>query len=59
MFVSGKENPGGTNQLGNHHALGAVNNKGGAIGHPGVVAEINILFLDLAGDLVGQLHDHV
>ena len=59
VFVSGKENPGGTNQLGNYHALGTVDNKGGALGHPGIVAEINVLLLDLAGDLVGQLHDYV
>src|SRR5690606_11810600 len=53
--VSGKEHAGTSNKLRNNHSLGAIDDKRSAIGHPWVVAEINLLFFDFAGNIVSQL----
>ncbi len=54
-FISSEENARRTDELRNDDTFGAVDNEGGAVGHPGIVTEVNILFLNLAGNLVGQL----
>ena len=54
-FVSREENARRTDELRNDDTFGAVDNEGGAVGHPGIITKVNILFLNLAGDLVGQL----
>ena len=49
---------GGTDDLADHHALGAVDDKGAAVGHQGEVAHEDLVLLDLAGLLVVQAHQH-
>ena len=47
-----------TDDLGHHHPLGAVNDKGAAVGHLGEIPHKDLLLLDLAGFLVAQAHPH-
>ena len=46
---------GGAHQLADHHPLGAVDDKGGVVGHLGDIPHKDVLFLDLAGVFHHQL----
>mgnify|MGYP002550637480 CR=1 FL=1 len=50
---------GGPDDLGNHDALGAVDNKGAGVGHQREVAHEDLLLLDLLGLLVPQADLHL
>ena len=52
-------NAGGTDELGNHHALGAVDDERAGLGHEREVAHEDLLLLDLAGLLVVEAHAHL
>ena len=59
MLVGGEENAGGADELRHDDAFGTVDDEGGALGHPGVITEIDVLLLDFASNLIGQLHHDV
>ena len=50
---------GGTDELGDDHALGAVDDKGAGLGHQWEIAHEDLLLLDLAGLLVVETHAHL
>ena len=47
---------GGADDLGDHHALGAVDDKGAGLGHQREIAHEDLLLLDLLSLLVAQAH---
>ena len=56
---SGEENASRTDELGDDDTLGAVDDEGGTVGHPRIIAKVDVLFFDFAGDFVGKLDDDV
>ena len=54
--VSGKEHTGRADQLANHHALRTVDDKGAALSHPWIIAEVDFLLLDFTRDFVSQFN---
>ena len=50
---------GGADDLADHHALGAVDDKGAAVGHQREISHEDLLLLDLAGLLVVQTYPHL
>ena len=52
-------NAGGTNELGDDHALSTVDDEGTGVGHQREIAHEYLLLLDLAGLLVVEAHTHL
>ena len=51
-MVGGKEYTCGADELRYNNALGAVDDEGGAVGHPRIITEEDVLFLFLAGNFI-------